>query len=296
MQMPGRSYSSPAYRYGFNGQEMDHEPNGQGNQYYYGFRIYNPRLGRFLSVDPLASSYAWLTTYQFAENCSIQFVDIDGKESGWVDVGMGRQYMPSGDLGNIYRIPVNIEVKPKPQVQVVFKTPELIANDPAHQAMNAKAEEKMKWRAMMTSDDEAKKRLGMESMSLGEGGDKLSTAGKNTVGTGIALTALGQPEIGLPLITIGEGMDDAGTAMKVVDNVKSGNVQGVLVEAGGYGASKVVGGMIDDALPSTTIDMGMQVLNLETKFMLEISIDRAQDRLEWELAPTPSSESNKLPK
>ncbi len=41
------------YRYGFNGKESDDEIKGEGNQQDYGMRIYDTRLGRFLSVDPL---------------------------------------------------------------------------------------------------------------------------------------------------------------------------------------------------------------------------------------------------
>lgn len=70
MQMPGRTYTTSTasnYRYGFNSKEMDNEPYGQGNEYDYGFRIYNPRIGKFLSVDPLANKYPWYTPYQFAE-------------------------------------------------------------------------------------------------------------------------------------------------------------------------------------------------------------------------------------
>ncbi len=48
------------YRYGFNGKENDHEPKGiEGSQQDYGMRIYDPRVGRFLSVDPLASSFQY---------------------------------------------------------------------------------------------------------------------------------------------------------------------------------------------------------------------------------------------
>ena len=68
------------YRYGFNGKENDNEIKGEGNQQDYGMRIYDPRLGRFLSVDPLAQEYAFYTPYQFAGNKPIMFIDLDGNE------------------------------------------------------------------------------------------------------------------------------------------------------------------------------------------------------------------------
>ena len=66
MLMPGRSFSSGGYRFGFNGKENDNEVKGDGNQQDYGFRIYDPRLGKFLSVDPLTKKYPWYTPYHFA--------------------------------------------------------------------------------------------------------------------------------------------------------------------------------------------------------------------------------------
>lgn len=67
--------------YGFNGKEMDNEVSGSGNQYDYGFRIYNPRIGRFLSTDPLYKSYPQLTPYQFSSNSPITNIDLDGLEA-----------------------------------------------------------------------------------------------------------------------------------------------------------------------------------------------------------------------
>ena len=61
-------------------QETDNELKGQGVQYDYGFRIYDARLGKFLSVDPLTSNYPWYTPYQFAENKPIVAIDLDGLE------------------------------------------------------------------------------------------------------------------------------------------------------------------------------------------------------------------------
>ncbi|MDR3697046.1 RHS repeat-associated core domain-containing protein [Mucilaginibacter sp.] len=80
MQMPGRNFSGGVYRFGFNGKENDNETKGDGNQQDYGMRIYDPRLGRFLSVDPLTNKYPWYTPYQFAGNKPIQSIDLDGGE------------------------------------------------------------------------------------------------------------------------------------------------------------------------------------------------------------------------
>lgn len=78
--MPGRSFGKS--RYGFNGKEMDDEVySSTGTSYDYGFRIYNPRLGRFLSVDPLTDKFPMLTPYQFASNTPIWAIDLDGLEA-----------------------------------------------------------------------------------------------------------------------------------------------------------------------------------------------------------------------
>jgi RHS repeat-associated protein len=75
-KIPGRSFSSEGYRYGFNGKENDKESATQD----YGFRIYNPSIGKFLSVDPLTMNYPWYTPYQFAGNKPIWAIDLDGLE------------------------------------------------------------------------------------------------------------------------------------------------------------------------------------------------------------------------
>ncbi len=80
--MPGRKYtaSSSSYRYGFNGKENDNEVKGEGNQQDYGMRIYDGRLGRFLSVDPLYRDYPFNSSYAFTENSPVANIDLDGLE------------------------------------------------------------------------------------------------------------------------------------------------------------------------------------------------------------------------
>jgi RHS repeat-associated protein len=80
MVMPDRSFNAAGYRFGFNGKETDNEVKGTGNQQDYGMRIYDPRIGRFLSTDPLTEVYPELTPYQFASNTPIESIDLDGLE------------------------------------------------------------------------------------------------------------------------------------------------------------------------------------------------------------------------
>ena len=68
------------YRFGFNGQMKDDEIYGEGNAYSFEYRIHDPRIGRFLSVDPLARDYPWNSTYAFAENRPIDGIDLEGLE------------------------------------------------------------------------------------------------------------------------------------------------------------------------------------------------------------------------
>jgi RHS repeat-associated protein len=84
-----------AYRYQFNGKENDYDVKGDGDQLDYGNRIYDPRVGRFLSVDPITQKYPWLTPYQFASNTPIQAADIDGLEADFSKGKMKKhEYIP----------------------------------------------------------------------------------------------------------------------------------------------------------------------------------------------------------
>jgi len=76
--MAGRKYNDNSYRYGFNGQEED--PKWKGGAVVFKYRIHDARIGRFLSVDPIASEYPWNSTYAFAENQVIFGIDLEGAE------------------------------------------------------------------------------------------------------------------------------------------------------------------------------------------------------------------------
>src|SRR5690554_8205387 len=78
MVMPGRSGNANSYDYGFNGMLKDDEIKGEGNSYDFGARMYDPRIMRWLTRDPLEDKYPYLSPYNFVANTPIQAVDPDG--------------------------------------------------------------------------------------------------------------------------------------------------------------------------------------------------------------------------
>jgi RHS repeat-associated protein len=79
----GRTYTSESgYRYGFQAQEQDAELwEGAVN---YKYRVEDPRLGRFFSVDPLFAKYPWNSCYAFSENRVLDGIELEGLE--WEEV------------------------------------------------------------------------------------------------------------------------------------------------------------------------------------------------------------------
>ena len=80
MQMPGRSFSSTSYRYGFNGKEKSDEINGSGVDYVYGERIYNSRIVLWLSIDRKTSKFPFESPYTYVSNNPLIHIDPDGEE------------------------------------------------------------------------------------------------------------------------------------------------------------------------------------------------------------------------
>jgi len=75
------SFGDPKNKKLFNDKELNTD---LGLDWYeYGFRNnYDPQIGRFCSVDPIASDYPYYTPFQFAGNEVPNKIDIDGLEPG----------------------------------------------------------------------------------------------------------------------------------------------------------------------------------------------------------------------
>ena len=80
--MDGKSPGLQPYKY--NGKEQD-KMHGL-NLYDYHARHYDPPLGRFTTIDPLAEKYYNISPYIYVANNPMKFIDPDGKRIGWPQV------------------------------------------------------------------------------------------------------------------------------------------------------------------------------------------------------------------
>jgi RHS repeat-associated protein len=94
MLQPDRKWSLGSYRYGFNGKENDNEVKGEGNQQDYGMRVYDPRVGKFLSVDPLGYSFSEQSSYAFASDNPIVLIDQEGGAPEYFDPPVKEKTQP----------------------------------------------------------------------------------------------------------------------------------------------------------------------------------------------------------
>ncbi|MCX6145784.1 MAG: hypothetical protein NTW25_00820, partial [Candidatus Kapabacteria bacterium] len=88
MLISDRSFNSGSSRYGYNGKENDNEVKGIGNQQDFSARIYDPRTGRFYSLDPLKNISAKYSGYQYASNTPIMAIDIEGEKTKFFNENM----------------------------------------------------------------------------------------------------------------------------------------------------------------------------------------------------------------
>src|ERR1043165_1768319 len=78
---PGKEYSYFVYYpFGYDGQMKVNEIAGYGNHYKFRQREYDPRLGKFWSVDPIIEKYPSIAPYTFAEDRVIDGLDLEGLE------------------------------------------------------------------------------------------------------------------------------------------------------------------------------------------------------------------------
>ncbi len=81
MEMPGKTYKSEEYKYGFGGKEAISSFYNNRNVYDFEARFFDSRIARTFSLDPHFKSYPFISGYSFLGNNSILIVDVDGRDN-----------------------------------------------------------------------------------------------------------------------------------------------------------------------------------------------------------------------
>ena len=157
--MPGRRYEAQSgYRYGFNGKEKDKDI-GESN-YNFGARLYDSRLGKWLSTDPMSEKYPSLSSYNFVANNPIRFIDADGKDFFIVFTGQsGAPDYDSKEWNSLQTI-----MQKRFEGLVTVSRTEFVSNSSVNYPMLQKGEKY--WKVNMTINEE--KLMAMAKASAGE--------------------------------------------------------------------------------------------------------------------------------
>ena len=106
--------ASGGYRFGFNSMPKDDELySSEGSAYDFGARIYDSRLGRFLSGDPLEKEYPGQSTYAAFNNNPLYYIDPTGK-GGVPSIktnSKGDYYVEIQSSSYLYTDDANVDIK-----------------------------------------------------------------------------------------------------------------------------------------------------------------------------------------
>jgi RHS repeat-associated protein len=177
MLMPNKHANSGDYRYGYMGEEKDDEVKGEGNHISYAQRGYDPRIGRWISIDPYSAVMSGHSPYSFALNNPIFLVDQDGeypKPSELLsDYGMELPPLAAGiidgivdasffgTVGFVYDLATDSQFR-----QDMVDAFKMIASDPIGFAKTFMAQKAEMFEKAMNGDPDALYELGNELGSI----------------------------------------------------------------------------------------------------------------------------------
>jgi len=326
MEQPGRTYNAEKYRYGFNGKEKD--PNISKDDYDYGMRIYDARIARFLSVDPLTKTYPFYTPYQFAGNKPIIAVDLDGKEEkiiiNWFDAkgnNMRTKIVTPNfkDISPLYNSLIT-GLNPNTTYDIegvkfnstngqftsgfdTYKKAAYIVFKPATVNNNGNVTHPSVTYAptvgTLTINAYANGTVGIDytkptpreqlASDLGSWSTLTGATGNILQGAGALLTVTGTPEAGVPLLSWGKGLSTVSTYTDAGSDALLGKYKSAGIKTGIGIGSDLIGGQMSKALTKGASDATKKVVG----YAVGQATDKDGEAVKSATMPTPET-SNTL--
>jgi len=260
--------------YLFTSKELDKET----GMYYFGARYQDPKLGIFISVDPLAEKYKGVSSYAYALNNPVKFIDPDGRSPfDWISyVGQSGQQQVIYD--ETVKSRQQAEAKYK-NVTDVFKSGSITGAAPdGNTSYSYQLNGNGSVTNVFTNESIEKGFTTPQGTYIGENIDhfgKLASLASNSgdvavvVGTVMVFTGVGAP-IGAGLITYGGYLSTAGTIAELTNDASNGNLtKEKFITKTAMLAVPEVGGA---ALKSLGAPAAKNLFNLET-----MAVDKSLD-------------------